>query len=118
MLLIVLVRCLHWPYLAATIIAFLLVNLVSYLLARRLVFAETRRGMKTGLAYYILIAALSGAMLTALMWVLVGVLHVNYVASRIVAAGAAGIGGYLLNLVFNFRLARSSLRQTDERSKP
>ena len=65
----------------------------------------TSRGVKVGLVYFLAIAALSALALTPLMWLSVSVLHADVILSRIVAASIVGVGGYLLNLVFNFRLA-------------
>lgn len=115
-LLVVLVRYLHLDYLLATIIAFLAANLLSYLLARRLVFAGSRRGLEAGCVYFLAIAALSALMLTPLMWVLVGVFHFDYLLSRILAAGIVGVGGYSLNLIFNFRVAMTGTRATQQGS--
>ena len=111
-LLVVLVRYLHLDYLLATIIAFLTANMLSYLLARRLVFAGSRRGLKAGFVYFLAIAALSALMLTPLMWMLVGVFRFDYVLSRILAASIVGVGGYLLNLLFNFRVAVTAAQAT------
>jgi putative flippase GtrA len=91
-------------YLAATVVSFLVSNVLSYFLARRLVFAETNRGVKAGLFNFLAIAVLSAFALTALMWLFVSIFHLQIILSRIVAASVVGAGGYLLNLVFNFRV--------------
>jgi putative flippase GtrA len=104
-LLVFLVRYVHLGYLPATVVAFLTANVASYILARTLVFPESRRGLRAGFVYFLAIAAFSTLMLTPLMWVLVGVFHFYYVVSRILAASIVGVGGYLLNLLFNFRVA-------------
>ena len=100
----------HWvrmDYLAATVVAFLAANLVSYFLARRLVFKGTRRGVKTGLVYFVAISALSAFALTPLMWLFVSVFHVELIVSRIATASIVGLGGYLLNSAFNFRVSET-----------
>jgi putative flippase GtrA len=104
-LLALLVRSAHVSYLPATIVSFLVANGLSYFLARRLVFSETRRGVGTGLLYFLVIASLSAAALAPLMWLLVGVLHFGVIVSRIGVASVVGVGGYLLNLMLNFRVA-------------
>ncbi len=104
-LLFVLVRRAHLHYLVATIAAFLFANGLGYFLARWLVFMETKRGVRAGLVYFLAIAALSALALTPLMWVFVSLLHVDVIVSRIVSAAIVGVGGYLLNLLFNFRVA-------------
>ena len=105
-LLYLLVRGAHMDYLVATIVAFLVANALSYFLARRLVFAGTKRGLRAGLIYFLAIAALSAFAVALLMWLAVGVLHFEVILSRIGAASIVGVGGYLLNLMVNFRVAR------------
>jgi putative flippase GtrA len=102
-----LVRWTHVAYLAATIIAFLAANGLSYFLARRLVFGETKRGVRSGLLYFLAIATLSAVALTPLMWLAVSVLHIDFILSRIATASIVGVCGYLLNLAVNFRVARA-----------
>ncbi len=106
-LLFLLVRRAHLNYLAATVVAFLVANGLSYLLARGLVFGETDRGMRAGLVYFLAIAALSALALIPVMWLCVSVLHTDVITSRILSATIVGVGGYLLNLTFNFRVART-----------
>jgi putative flippase GtrA len=106
-LLFLLVQRGHLNYLVATVIAFLIANGLGYFMARWLVFAETKRGVSTGLVYFLAIAAISAFALTPLMWLGVSVLHVDVIVSRIVAATIVGVGSYLANLMFNFRVART-----------
>jgi putative flippase GtrA len=77
---------------------------MSYFLARRLVFAETTRGVKSGLLYFLAIATLSAIALTPLMWLFVSVFHLEIILSRMATASIVGAAGYILNLVFNFRV--------------
>jgi putative flippase GtrA len=107
-LLFTLVRGAHVAYLVATIVSFLVANGLSYFLARRLVFAETRRGVRSGLLYFLAIATLSAFALTPLMWLSVSVLHIDFILSRIATASLVGVGGYLLNLMLNFRVTRAT----------
>jgi putative flippase GtrA len=106
-LLFLLVRWAHVAYLVATIIAFLVANGLSYFLARRLVFGETQRGVRSGLLYFLAIATLSALALTPLMWLCVSVFHIDFILSRIATASLVGVGGYLLNLMVNFRVGRT-----------
>lgn len=106
-LLYVLVHQAHVHYLVATIAAFLVANSLGYFLARWLVFAGTKRGVRSGLVYFLAIAAVSALALTPLMWVAVSLLHIEVILARVISASLVGIGGYLLNLMFNFRLARA-----------
>ena len=106
-LLFLLVRRAHLDYLVATVIAFLVANGLSYFLARWLVFAGTKRGLRAGLVYFLAIAALSAFAVALMMWLSVSVLHFDVILSRIGAASIVGVGGYLLNLLVNFRVART-----------
>ena len=123
-LLFLLVRWTHVAYLVATIIAFLIANGLSYFLARRLVFAGTKRGVRSGLVYFLAIATFSAFALTPLMWLSVSVLHIDFILSRVAAASIVGVCGYLLNLMLNFRVSRAcaegalSLRRTGRQHPP
>lgn len=105
-LLYLLVRRAHLPYLAGTLVAFFVSNVLGYLLSRRFVFEETTRPLGSGLVYFLIIAMLSAAGLTPLMWLFVTGLHLELIWSRIAAACIVGTAGYLLNLIFNFRIGR------------
>ncbi|MDQ2860599.1 MAG: GtrA family protein [Pseudomonadota bacterium] len=106
-LLFLLVRRAHLDYLVATVAAFLVANGLSYFLARWLVFAETKRGMRAGFIYFLAIATLSAITVAFMMWLSVSVFHFDLILSRIGAASIVGVGGYLLNLMLNFRVART-----------
>jgi putative flippase GtrA len=103
-LLVLLVQWLHMAYVAATVAAFIATNVLSYFLARWLVFTESRRGLRSGLVYFLGIATLTAFLLAPLMWLLVDVVHLGYLVSRIAAAAILGIAGYASNLLFHFRI--------------
>jgi len=105
-LLFLLVRRAHLNYLIATVVSFLVANGLGYFLARWLVFVGTKRGVGAGLVFFLAVATLSAFALTPLMWVSVDVFHIDIILSRVVTASIVGVGGYLLNLAFNFRVAR------------
>jgi len=104
-LLYLLARQAHMNYLAATIVSFFAANGLGYFLARWFVFAGSKRSLRRGLIYFLAIATFSAFALMPLMWLFVSLLHLDVVVSRAAAASIVGIGGYLLNLTFNFRLA-------------
>jgi putative flippase GtrA len=106
-LLFLLVRLVHLDYLVATVVAFLVANGLSYFLARWLVFIGTKRGLRAGLVYYLAIAALAAFTVALLMWLFVSVFHFDVILSRIGVASIVGLGGYVLNLMVNFRVART-----------
>jgi putative flippase GtrA len=105
-LLFLLVRFARMDYLLATIASFVVANGLGYFMSRWLVFGETTRGVRIGLVYFLAIAAVSAFALTPLMWVGVSLLHIDVVVSRIIASVVVGVGSYLANLTFNFRVAR------------
>ena len=106
-LLFLLTQRVHLNYLLATVLSFLISNGLNYFLARRLVFTGTKRGLRAGLVYFLVIAALAAVTLTPLMWLLAGVCHLDVLLSRTIAAIIVGVGGYLMNLVLNFRVGGS-----------
>ena len=106
-LLFLLVRRAHLDYLVATVVSFLIAHGLSYFLARWLVFAGTKRSLSAGLIYFLAIAVLSAFAVALLMWLAVSLLHFDVILSRIGAASIVGVGGYLLNLMVNFRVART-----------
>jgi len=106
-LLFLLVRRAHLDYLVATVVSFLVAHGLSYFLVRWLVFAGTKRGLSAGLVYFLAIGALSAFSVALLMWLSVSVFHFDVILSRIGAASIVGVGGYLLNLMVNFRVART-----------
>jgi len=107
-LLVILIQWLRMTYVIATVVAFIATNVLSYFLARRLVFAESRRGLKSGLVYFLAIASVSTLLLAPLMWLLVDVIRLGYFPSRILVAGVLGIAGYASNLLLNFQLPMSA----------
>lgn len=117
-LLWLLVRRAHIDYLVATIVAFLIANGISYFLARRLVFGETRRGVGVGLIYFLIVAAAGVGALTPMMWLFVTVFHIEIIVSRIASASIVGVGGYLVNLILNFRVGGRARAAGDRASKP
>ena len=116
-LLYLLVQYAHVEYLAATVGSFLASHLLSYFLARWFVFSGTSRGVKVGLVYFLVIASLAAFVLTLLMWLFVTVLHLEVMFSRIASASITGVGGYLLNLIFNFRVAGTGRPLGDDDKK-
>jgi putative flippase GtrA len=106
-LLFLLVRRAHLDYLVATVVSFLIAHGLSYFLARWLVFAGTKRSLSAGLIYFLAIAVLSAFAVALLMWLAVSLLHFDVILSRIGAASIVGVGGYLLNLMVNFRVAHT-----------
>lgn len=92
-------------YLLSAGLAFVVAVTLNYILSRRHVFSETERPLASGYAYFVGIAFLALVAIIMLMYLAVDILHLNYLVSRIFIAGMVGIGTYLMNLYFNFRVA-------------
>jgi putative flippase GtrA len=93
------------PYYLATAGSFLIAVSCNYFLSRRHIFKGTSRSLHAGYAYFALVG-IGGALLTTGL-VVIGVtyLHLYYLLARILVAGTIGIGNYLFNLYFNFKVA-------------
>lgn len=105
LLLVVLTEFLHVPYYLATPSAFLVAVTINYVVSRKHVFAGTERGLRTGYAYFIVFALIGSAVTTLGVTLLVTYAHLYYLVARVVVAGFVGIGTYLSNLFFNFKVA-------------
>jgi len=92
-------------YAVAAAIAFLCAVSVNYVVSRRVVFAGTTRTVGTGYAYFMLIAGGGLLVVTSSVLVLVEWFGLHYLVSRISVAGLVGLGNYLINLYFNFKVA-------------
>lgn len=92
------------PYYLATPGAFLIAVSINYLISRSFVFKRTTRGHTVGYSVFILIA-LAGAVVTTLgVTVLVTYAGLYFMAARILTALIVGMGNYLFNLFFNFKV--------------
>jgi putative flippase GtrA len=101
-LLLVLVRLLSVNYLIAGLVSFLAATVLSYFLARRMVFRESRRGMRAGFVAFLAVAAASALLLAPAMGLLVGVFHLDLVVARVIATIAVSVGAYLANRLLIF----------------
>lgn len=93
------------PYYIMTPVAFLLAVSLNYFLSRAHVFRGTSRKAHNGYAYFILIALAGAAVTTGGVALLVQYLGLYYILARLLVAGLVGIGNYLMNLHFNFKVA-------------
>ncbi len=92
------------PYYVSTPFAFLVAVSINYLLSRAHVFHGTERHIHHGYAYFIGIAALGALVTTSGVAFLVSFFGLYYLLARVLVAGVVGIGNYLLNLYFNFKV--------------
>lgn len=92
------------PYYIGTPLAFLVAVSVNYFISRRFVFGGTTRGHGLGYSYFIT-AALVGAGVTTLgVALLVTYAGLYFMFARVLTAGVVGIGNYLFNLFYNFKV--------------
>jgi len=104
-LLAALTELLDVPYYVATPFAFLIAVSINYMLSRAHVFRGTSRTVHHGYAYFITFALLGAFITTSGVALLVSAFGLYYLFARVLVAGFVGIGNYLLNLHFNFRVA-------------
>ncbi len=92
------------PYYIATPLAFLIAVSINYVVSRRFVFKGTERGHLHGYSYFIG-AALIGAGVTTLgVTVLVTYAGLYFMLARVLTACVVGMGNYLFNLFYNFKV--------------
>lgn len=87
----------------AVIVTFVVANTIHYVIGRKWIFIGSSRGMTSGYVYFLISAAIGLVLTVALYWLMVDVLHVEYITARIVVSIFAGFVVFLLNAVLNFR---------------
>lgn len=92
------------PYLLSTALAFLVAVSINYFVSRRYVFKGTSRRMHHGYVYFILIACGGALAVTGAVALLVTLFSMHYLVARVLVACVVGIGNYLFNLHFNFKV--------------
>jgi putative flippase GtrA len=105
LLLFIFTDFLHFNYVLAAGVAFLIAVSINYYFSRTLVFKGTKRDMRAGYLYFLLIAGTGLFFVMSAMFVLVDVLNLHYLLSRVCIAGVTGVWNYLTNLFFNFKMA-------------
>ncbi|CAN5744663.1 hypothetical protein BH11PAT2_BH11PAT2_00960 [soil metagenome] len=104
-LLYVLVTYVSVNYVIASGISFFLAISLNYVLSRNHVFKGSERLWKAGYINFVAVALIGLVVVTAGMYVFVGILHANYLLSRIGIAIVTGFCNYLFNLFINFNVA-------------
>lgn len=92
------------PYLVSTALAFMIAVSINYFISRRYVFKGTARRIHHGYVYFILIAVGGAFAVTGAVALLVTTLAMHYLVARVLVACVVGIGNYLFNLHFNFKV--------------
>lgn len=93
------------PYWASTALGFVIAVSLNYLVSRRFVFKGTSRRMHHGYLYFISFALGGAVLITGAVALLVSLLSLHYLVARILVACVVGMGNYLFNLHFNFKVA-------------
>lgn len=92
------------PYLVSTALAFMIAVSINYFVSRRFVFKGTNRRIHHGYVYFILIACGGALAVTGAVALLVTTLAMHYLVARVLVACFVGMGNYLFNLHFNFKV--------------
>lgn len=92
-------------YIVAAGLAFVIAISINHSLSRKHVFKGTVRTWKIGYMNFVFIALVGLLIVTGGMYILVGVLGVNFLIARISIAVITGLWNYLLNLFANFKVA-------------
>jgi putative flippase GtrA len=92
------------PYLVSTALAFMVAVSINYFVSRKYVFKGTSRRIHHGYVYFILIAVGGALAVTGAVALLVTTLAMHYLVARVLVACVVGIGNYLFNLHFNFKV--------------
>lgn len=92
------------PYLVSTALAFIVAVSINYFVSRKYVFKGTSRKIHHGYMYFILIAGGGALAVTGAVALLVTTLALHYLVARVLVACIVGIGNYLFNLHFNFKV--------------
>jgi len=93
------------PYWASTALGFLIAVSVNYFVSRRYVFKGTARRVHHGYLYFITLAGGGALLVTATVTGLVAAFALHYLVARVLVACVMGMGNYLFNLHFNFKVA-------------
>lgn len=105
LLLYVLTTYIGIPYYIATPGAFLVAVSINYLISRTFVFRGTARSHHVGYAVFIGMALVGATITTAGVTALVTYMHLYFLVARVLVSVLVGMGNYLFNLFFNFKVA-------------
>lgn len=104
LLLYILVSVFSIHYLVASGIAFFIALSVNYFISRELVFRKTSTSYSKGYVQCISIALVGVLLTVAGMYILVTAIGMHYLFARCLISLCVGIGNYLFNLYFNFKV--------------
>ena len=93
------------PYYISTALGFMIAVSINYFVSRRFVFKGTERKIHHGYVYFIAVAGGGALLITGAVTALVATFALHYLVARILVACVVGIGNYLFNLHYNFKVA-------------
>ena len=93
------------PYWFSTALGFAIAVSINYFVSRRFVFKGTERAIHHGYVFFILFAFGGAAFIAGAVTLLVTLFGLYYLLARVLVAGVVGMGNYLFNLHFNFKVA-------------
>ncbi|HYE23054.1 MAG TPA: GtrA family protein [Candidatus Paceibacterota bacterium] len=93
------------PYYISTFIGFVIAVSLNYFISRRFVFKGTERKVHHGYAYFLSFACAGAFLISAAVAFLTETFHLHYMLARVLVACVVGVGNYLFNLHFNFKVA-------------
>ncbi|HEV7121605.1 MAG TPA: GtrA family protein [Candidatus Paceibacterota bacterium] len=103
-ILYVAVSVLEIPYYVATPSTFLIAVSGNYVLSRHFVFKDSIRSWHGGYAYFSVAAILGAFVTTTLVVAMVSSFGLYYLMARVLVSGLIGLGNYVFNLYFNFKV--------------
>lgn len=109
LLLWILMEFLNAHILVAASLAFFAAVSLNYCINRSFAFKGTERTVWDGYKNFIAIAVVGAISTSMLLWVLVEQTDLHVAIARFVVALVVGIGNYLVNLYFNFRVVGKHL---------
>jgi putative flippase GtrA len=93
-----------WAAMPAAAIAFIVAASLHYALARRFVFAGSTRGVASGYLFFLVNAGIGLVVTLGLFAMLIEWAGLPWMLARLLSSLKAGILGFTLNAVFNFRV--------------
>ena len=93
------------PYWLSTALGFAIAVSLNYFFSRRFVFKGSTRAVHHGYVFFILFALGGSAFIAGAVTLLVTLFAMHYLVARVLVACIVGMGNYLFNLHWNFKVA-------------
>jgi putative flippase GtrA len=83
-------------------LGFCIAVILGYIFGRIWIFTETAQKVKRGLFIALLVSIIVLLFITSTMWILVEIVHINYMIARISIAIIAGILNFILDSKYTY----------------